>query len=74
MDDLQRLRVWLCEQKKKRLLNALAEQVSVDRRTIQRIINRSDYHPRFDTFQLLKDAMDRNGKSIRRSTKAVTAL
>lgn len=58
MNDLDRLRVWLCDQRDKQMLNALAKAINVDRRTIQRIINQPDYHPRFDTFQLLKDEME----------------
>lgn len=75
MNDLQRLRAWLCELRGKRQLNTLAEQIDVDRRTIQRILNREDYHPRFDTFQILKDAMEkeqpkRKTKEQRLSTRA----
>jgi len=71
MNDLQRLREWLCGLRDKRKLNALAEQIDVDRRTIQRIINREDYHPRFDTFQVLKDVMDKD--ETRRRTKETRA-
>lgn len=72
MNDLQRLCVWLCELRAKRSLNALAERTGVDRRTIQRILNKPDYHPRFDTFQVLKDAMDKQAsKGKARTVKAV---
>ncbi|KAA0089322.1 hypothetical protein CIW54_07595 [Paraburkholderia sp. T12-10] len=72
MNDLQRLRVWLCGLRDKRKLNALAEQIDVDRRTIQRIINREDYHPRFDTFQALKDVMDKD--ETKRKTRVARAI
>lgn len=78
MNDLQRLRAWLCELRDKRQLNTLAEQINVDRRTIQRILNRKDYHPRYDTFLALKEVMDsaqkRKGGGSRRKMKESAAF
>jgi hypothetical protein len=69
MNDLQRVRAWLLDQKEKRMLNALAEAIRVDRRTMQRIINQPDYHPRFDTLQVLLDTMDKDGKKRAKTVK-----
>lgn len=58
MTEFEMIRTWLLIQATERKLNEIARQTGVNRRTIQRIVNKPDYAVTSPTSAKLKQCMD----------------